>query len=103
MPDYQQLVCEEVTLFRVEVDSLERFVAATYGINWSFEYDGYARYSEHAFTVDGKLSDHERVSLTDWLDRDGVDCLYPGPGAVLNELARRSLIRTGEYLVRVSE
>lgn len=87
-------------VIEVRHDDLEEFVELTYGREWSFVAAEEAiNHSEYAFRVTGEASDYSRRNLDNWLDYAGP---YVGALDVLNDLAQRRLIETGEYLVKVT-
>lgn len=97
-----ELKAEVTKMVAVNAADLEDFVEASYGISWSFvaaeECDND---SQHTFRVTGRMSDYDMGQLTKWLDADGMGAPDLRALVMLNSLAARRLIDTGEYIVKV--
>jgi hypothetical protein len=101
MPDYQELVTREVTVFYVDYRDLDRFIQATYGVPYSFiDTEAVPRPSVTNFEVTGTITDWGATLIDEWL-RGKTRVVHTR--ILLNELAARSLIRKGSYVVEVDE
>ena len=101
MPDYQELVTREVTVFYVNHQDLDRFIQATYGVPYSFiDTEAAPRPSVTNLTVTGTVTDWGASLIADWLDHRSSVIITR---VLLNELAARSLIRKGSYVIEVDE
>lgn len=97
-----ELKAEVKKVLTVQYRDLEEFVEASYGISWSFvAAEECGNDSQHTFRVTGQMSDYDMTQLTKWLDADGMGVPDLRAQAMLNSLAARRLIDTGEYIVKV--
>jgi hypothetical protein len=84
----------------VQLNDLEKFVEATYGVPWSFHDPAMGLYETDTFVVyqvDGSTDESAQEYFDRWLRRKAW--VHPFPLMVLNDLARNGLIIKGEYLI----
>lgn len=91
---------ETKTVHEVDAFEFERFVRATYGIEFSFQADQECgNDTQHTFNVAGEVDEWEQDEIDQLLNGG-----YPTyvTGALLNYMARSSLIPLGVYLIRLA-